>query len=396
VTTDERRLVEARIDTLLGTHPPATTATPEFWGAQYDLGLAWVQLPEGAGGLGVSPRWQVDVNRRIEESGGSVDNRFLNIIGIGMGAATLVSHGTAAQQRRWLRPMFTAEEVWCQMFSEPGAGSDVAALSTSAFREADTWIVNGQKVWTTLAHLARWGLLLARTDPDAPKHAGLTYFVVDMESAGVEVRPLYQITGEAEFNEVYLTDVAIPDDQRIGDVGQGWTVAMTTLMNERVAIGSNVIPRGSGAIAHALAAWDRSSERDPADRDRLIAYWIEAEALRLTTIRAGEAARMGTPGPEGSTAKLHWAELNKAITSFAVDLLGAGGMTYPSGYRFVRPDVASTRTPDVHKAYLRARANSIEGGTSEIMKNILGERVLGLPGEPRVDKNIPWRDVPRS
>jgi alkylation response protein AidB-like acyl-CoA dehydrogenase len=171
---------------------------------------------------------------------------------------------------------------------------------------------------------------------------------------------------------------------------------MTTLMNERVAIGSNVIPRGSGAIAHALTAWDRAPDRDPAARDQLIAYWVEAEALRLTTIRAGEAARTGTPGPEGSTAKLHWAELNKAITSFAVDLLGPAGMTYPSGYHFTRPDAGASRTPDLHKAFLRARANSIEGGTSEIMKNILGERVLGLPGEPRVDKNVPWREVPRS
>jgi alkylation response protein AidB-like acyl-CoA dehydrogenase len=393
---DERVLVEEKLEALFASHPPADTPEREFWGAQFDQGLAWVQFPEGLGGLGVSPRWQAEVNRRIEAAGGSTRNRYLNVLGIGMGAGTLLAHGTEEHQRRFLRPMFTTEEIWCQLFSEPGAGSDLAALSTTAVQEGDTWVVNGQKVWNTLAHLAKWGLLVTRTDPDVPKHAGLTYFVVDMEAEGVDVRPLYQITGEAEFNEVYFDDVHIPDSLRLGEVGEGWKVAMTTLMNERVAIGGQVSPRGSGAIAHALDAWERSSKDDPVARDRLTSLWIEAEAMRLTAIRAGEAAKTGTPGPEGSTAKLHWSDLNKTITSFAIDLLGAEGMTYPGRYDFVRPELTATRTEDPHKAFLRARANSIEGGTSEIMKNILGERVLGLPGEPRVDKNVPWRDVPRS
>jgi alkylation response protein AidB-like acyl-CoA dehydrogenase len=396
VADDERTLVEERIEALFAAHPPADTPERAFWGAQFDHGLAWVQYPEGLGGLGVAPRWQAEVNRRIEQAGGSTRNRYLNVLGIGMGAGTIMAHGTEDHQRRFLRPMFTTEEVWCQLFSEPGAGSDLAALATTAVKEGDTWVVNGQKVWNTLAHLAKWGLLVTRTDPDVPKHAGLTYFVVDMEADGVEVRPLHQITGEAEFNEVYFDDVHIPDSMRLGEVGAGWTVAMTTLMNERVAIGGQVAPRGSGAITHAIAAWERSGADDPVARDRLTALWIEAEAMRLTAIRAGEAARSGTPGPEGSTAKLHWADLNKEITSFAVDLLGPEGATYPAGYGFVRPELTATRTEDPHKAFLRARANSIEGGTSEIMKNILGERVLGLPGEPRVDKNVPWRDVPRS
>jgi alkylation response protein AidB-like acyl-CoA dehydrogenase len=396
VADDERTLVDERIAALFASHPPADTPERGFWGAQFDHGLAWVQFPEGLGGLGLAPRWQAEVNRRIEEAGGSTRNRYLNVLGIGMGAGTLMAHGTEEHQRRFLRPMFTTEEIWCQLFSEPGAGSDLAALSTTAVQEGDTWVVNGQKVWNTLAHLAKWGLLVTRTDPDVPKHAGLTYFVVDMEAEGVDVRPLHQITGEAEFNEVYFDDVHVPDSMRLGEVGAGWTVAMTTLMNERVAIGGQVAARGSGAITHALAAWERSGAGDPVARDRLTALWIEAEAMRLTAIRAGEAARSGTPGPEGSTAKLHWADLNKAITSFAVDLLGPAGATYPAGYGFVRPELTATRTEDLHKAFLRARANSIEGGTSEIMKNILGERVLGLPGEPRVDKNVPWRDVPRS
>jgi alkylation response protein AidB-like acyl-CoA dehydrogenase len=393
---EERARVDEALERLLADHPPADTPDREFWGAQFDAGLAWVQFPPGKGGLGVSPRFQTRVNEAILAAGGSVDNRRLNVLGIGMGAGTLVAHGTDEQQDRWLRPMFTMEEIWCQLFSEPGAGSDLAALGTTAVQEGDTWIVNGQKVWTTLAHLASWGLLVTRTDPDVSKHAGLTYFVVDMQGPGVDVRPLYQITGEAEFNEVYFDDARIPDDYRIGEVGQGWAVSMTTLMNERVAIGSNVPPREGGTIAHALDAWRDSDRDDPVARDELTRYWIEAEAMRLTTIRAGQNRTAGTPGPEGSTGKLHWAELNKAVTSFTMDLLGADGLTYPGGYEFTRPEATGNTTASAHKAFLRSRANSIEGGTSEIMKNILGERVLGLPGEPRTDKNIPWRDVPRS
>jgi alkylation response protein AidB-like acyl-CoA dehydrogenase len=403
--SDERARVEEAIEALLASHPPADTPERKFWGAQFDHGLAWVQHPEGLGGLDVGPRWQAEVDRCITEAGGSIRNRYLNVLGIGMGAGTLVAHTSPEFAGRFLRPMFTCEEIWCQLFSEPGAGSDLAALSTTAVREGDTWIVNGQKVWTTLAHLAKWGLLVTRTDPDVPKHAGLTYFIVDMEAEGVDVRPLHQITGEAEFNEVYFDDARVPDEYRIGEVGQGWTVAMTTLMNERVAIGANVGPRGSGSIEHALAAYERrraaaaADEGDPpsdVERDRLLAHWIDAEALRLTAIRAGEARAVGTPGPEGSTMKLHWAELNQAVTAFAMDLLGPEGMTYPGGYRFTRPDQTSNRAAPPHQAFLRSRANSIEGGTSEIMKNILGERILGLPGEPRVDKNVPWREARRS
>ncbi|MDX1659565.1 MAG: acyl-CoA dehydrogenase family protein [Nitriliruptorales bacterium] len=395
-TDQQRELVDERLERLFDEHPPGETDDQEFWGAQYDLGLAWVQFPEGKGGLGVSPRFQKRVNDAIEDAGGSIENRYRNLLGIGMGAGTLIAHATEEQQDRWLRPMFTMEELWCQLFSEPGAGSDLAGLATSAEREGDEWIVNGQKVWTTLAHRSKWGMIVTRTDPDVPKHAGLTYFIVDMEADGVSVRPLYQITGEAEFNEVYFDDVHIPDENRIGEVGAGWSVAMATLMNERVAIGASVVPRGSGAIGQAVATWNERDLDDPVKRDELTRHWIAAEAQRLTAARASEARQKGTPGPEGSTAKLQWAELNKAITSFTMDLLGEEGLLYPDGYELVRPDETGTRTPSRHKAFLRARANSIEGGTSEIMKNILGERVLGLPGEPRVDKNIPWKEVPRS
>jgi alkylation response protein AidB-like acyl-CoA dehydrogenase len=308
----------------------------------------------------------------------------------------VVTHGTDAQKHRYLRPLFTGEEVWCQLFSEPGAGSDVAGLATRAVLDGDEWLLNGQKVWTTLAHISRWGMLLARTDPDLPKHKGLTYFVVDMQAPGVEVRPLRQITGEAEFNEVYLTDVRIPDTERLGDVGEGWRVSLTTLMNERVSIGGAIAPRNAGPIGEALRLWAaRPAEaRDPVLRDHLVQLWVEAEINRLTNLRASQNRQQGTPGPEGSTAKLAFAELNKRIYEFCLNLKGAGGMLYGS-YEMTRPETAMG-FDTVQKAFLRARANSIEGGTSEIMRNILGERVLALPGDVRADKDLPWSKVPRS
>jgi alkylation response protein AidB-like acyl-CoA dehydrogenase len=386
--------VDALVDELIAECPPGKTDDIEFWGAQYDKGLAWAWHPEGFGGLGLERRHQTRVNRRLEEAGASIENRYTNLLGIAMGAGVLDAHATDEQKRRWLRPMFTTEEIWCQLFSEPGAGSDVAGLATRAVRDGDEWVVNGQKVWTTLAHLAKWGMVVTRTDPNAPKHQGLTYFVIDMEAPGVEVRPLYQITGEAEFNEVFFNDVRIPDENRIDAVGAGWRVAVTTLMNERVAIGGSAIPRESGYIGQAVEVWRETGEGDLVLRDRLLELWAEAEAARLTALRANELASAGIPGPEGSTGKLAWANLNKEITAFTVELLGLDGTLYPGGYELRRPERIAQHEP--HKAFLRTRANSIEGGTSEIMLNILGERVLGLPGEPRVDKDVPWVEVPRG
>ena len=311
-----------------------------------------------------------------------------------MAAQTVYAHGTDEQRHRYLKPLFTGEEIWCQLFSEPGAGSDVAALSTRAVRDGDEWVVNGQKVWTTLAHVARWGLLVARTDPDQPKHKGMTYFVVDMTAPGVEVKPLRQITGDAEFNEVFFTDVRIPDNERLGDIGEGWRVALTTLMNERVAIGSGVAPRGSGPIAEAVKLYQERRAGDEAMRDRLMSLWVAVEVTRLTNLRAAENRRRGTPGPEGSTGKLAFAELNKQVYELCMELLGAEGMLYGS-YEIER-SASAMQSKTLQQAFLRARANSIEGGTSEIMRNILGERVLGLPGDVRVDKELPWSQVPRS
>jgi alkylation response protein AidB-like acyl-CoA dehydrogenase len=391
VDADERRVNEA-VERLLAEHPPASTDERSFLEAQYDLGLAWVHFPEGQGGLGVTPKLQRTVIQRVSEAGGPIGGTK-NPIGYGMCAPAVQVHGSD-EQRTMLRSLFSNEHIWCQMFSEPGAGSDVASLAMKAERDGDEWIVNGQKVWTTLAHISSYGLVIARTDPDVPKHRGITAFIVDMKAPGVEVRPLRQMTGEAEFNEVYLTDVRIPDSMRVDEPGRGWAVSITTLMNERVSIGGGTPPKGSGPIGQLVETWHEFGGDDPVQRDAVTQLWVQAEVNRLTNIRASQLRTAGTPGPEGSVAKLAMAELNKAIYSLALDLMGPAGMLYDS-YEFVRPRHALF-SDDMYKNFLRARANSIEGGTSEVLRNIIGERVLGLPGDVRVDKELPWKDVPRS
>jgi alkylation response protein AidB-like acyl-CoA dehydrogenase len=353
-----------------------------------------VHFPIGDGGLDRSRKLQGLIYERLGAAGAPI-LVGRNPIGYGMVAPTIVTHGSEDQRRRYLRPLFTCEHIWCQLFSEPGAGSDVASLSTGVIRDGDEWIANGQKVWTTLAHRSSYGMLLARSDPAAEKHKGLTYFVVDMHAPGVEVRPLRQMTGDAEFNEVFFTDVRIPDDERLGEVGEGWHAALTTLMNERVSIGGFVGHRGSGPIGTALRLWDERADKDPARRDRLVRLWIESEAHRMTSMRAAANSRNGTPGPEGSTGKLHFAELNQRIYELCLELQGPEGMLYDS-YEMRRPEIAGGTGGIVPRLFLRSRANSIEGGTSEVMRNILGERVLGLPGDVRVDKGRPWSEVPRS
>lgn len=394
LTSDEQRVSDL-IDDLLAAFPPASTDPKIFLGEQYDRGLAWVHFPEGNGGLGLSPKLQKTINERIFAAGGP-NPMYRNPIGYGMCGPTVAVWGSDAQKTRYLRPMFTGEEIWCQLFSEPGAGSDFAGLSARGVQDGEEWIVNGQKVWTTLAHLSKWGLLVVRTDSEAVKHAGLTAFVVDMEGPGVEVRPLRQMTGEAEFNEVYFTDTRIPVAEMLGQPGDGWRVSLTTLMNERVSIGGTIPPRGSGPIANLIKVWQDlpAERRNPATLDEVMKLWSRAEVLRLTNIRANQMRKMGDPGPEGSIGKMASADLNKDIYSLVVDLLGADGMLYGS-YEMVRPETAMG-ADTLQKAFLRSRANSIEGGTTEVMKNILGERVLGLPGDVRVDREIPWSQVPRN
>ncbi|SPE63720.1 Acyl-CoA dehydrogenase [Streptomyces netropsis] len=390
-----------RVADLLAAHDPATTDRLDFLRARFDAGLAWIHFPEGLGGLG-APRALQQVVDQALEAAGAPDNAPRRIgIGLGMAAPTLLRHGTDAQRRRFLRPLWTGEEVWCQLFSEPGAGSDLAALATRATRDGDGdgkgagWIVDGQKVWTSQAHLARWGILLARTDPDLPKHRGITYFVCDMTDPGVDVRPLRQITGEAEFNEVFLTGVRIPDTHRLGEVGEGWQVARTTLMNERVAIGGARVPRESGMIGLVADTWRRRPELRTHDlHQRLLRLWVDAEAARLTAERLGRRLALGHPGPEGSGMKLAFARLNQEISGLEVELLAEDGLGYDD-WTLTRPELVDFTGRDAGYRYLRAKGNSIEGGTSEVLLNIIAERVLGLPPEPRTDKDAAWKDLPR-
>ncbi len=399
--TPEQEALQQAISTFLDAHPvpdPEDRAADRaFREARFDAGLAVVNFAEGHGGQGLDASLQGLVEERFDQAG-AADHTARNVIGLGMALPTIHAHGTPEQRARYLRPCFSGEEIWCQLFSEPGAGSDLAALATRAVRDGDDFVVNGQKIWTSLGHVARFGLLLARTDPDVPKHKGLTYFLLDMTSPGVEVRPLRQLTGEAEFNEVYFTDVRVPAGQVLGEVGGGWRVAMTTLANERVSLGARPAERGTGPIGQLMAVYReaaRAGRTDAATTEQVMLLWTRAEAARLTNARA--AAQTGRePGPEGSIAKLQMAELNKAIYEVCVNLSGPAGLLIDH-YDEIAPDFASVHGgADVRKAYLRSLANSIEGGTSEVLRNILGERVLGLPGEPRVDRDIPWKDVPRS
>ncbi|MEO5723575.1 MAG: acyl-CoA dehydrogenase family protein [Ilumatobacteraceae bacterium] len=392
--------VTAAIDKFLADHDPRLTDPVEFRGARYDNGLAWVHFATGFGGMNARPELNRLVERRMRAAGAAAQDPatfFMALAG-----PTIATWGTDEQKRRFLRPMFTGEQRWCQLFSEPGAGSDFAGLACRAVRDGDEWVVNGQKVWNTLAHLGDWGMLVTRTDPEAPKHKGMTYFALDMHTPGVEVRPLRQITGEAEFNEVYLTDARVPDDDRIGATGEGWRVSLTTLMNERTAIGSGESsgrPVRGGTAEEAVKIWKTMPDdaRTATRLDQLMRLWTRGEVGRLSNLRTAAAAKVGNPGPGGSIAKLAMAELNKDIYDFCVTLQGAAGQV-GFDYTFRRPEnlEVTGASHGIGHAFLRVRANSIEGGTSEIMRNILGEQVLGLPGEPRVDKGVPWISVPRS
>jgi alkylation response protein AidB-like acyl-CoA dehydrogenase len=388
--------IQAKVKEFLAAHDPRETPRLDFLRARYDAGLAWVHYPEGRGGLGAPRALQTVTDKAFAAAGAPSNDPANNVIGLGMAAPTILAFGSAEQQDRWLRPLWTGEEIWCQLFSEPGAGSDLASLATRAVRNDDgDWILNGQKVWTSLAHKARWAILVARTDPDVPKHQGLSYFVCDMTAPGVDVRPLRQLTGEAEFNEVFLTDVRIPDRDRIAQVGEGWKVAQGTLMNERVAIGGAGMPREGGMIGLVARAWRQHPERrSPGLHDRLVRLWADAEVARLASLRLRQQLAAGQPGPEGSAAKVTFARLNQEISGLDVELAGADGLRYDD-WSMRRPAHAEFLGRDPGFRYLRAKGNSIEGGTSEVLRNIIAERVLGLPSEPRVDKDVPWKDLPR-
>jgi alkylation response protein AidB-like acyl-CoA dehydrogenase len=334
----------------------------------YEAGWAGVSWPQEYGGRGATLVEQAIFNEEVTRTQAP---QLANVLGLAMGGPTVIAHGTEEQKQRYLAPILSAEEIWCQGFSEPESGSDLASLKTRAVREGDDWIVTGQKVWTTLAHQAKWCMLVARTDTDAAKHKGLTYFLMDMEQDAVQVRPLRQITGESEFNELFIEEARIPDENIIGGEGNGWNVAITTLMHERatLAFGLQIAVKiALGELfekARETRANGGSAAEDGLVRDRLAQLYIESEVLRLNAYRGLTAImRYGVPGPEGSLGKWHWAEVNQALTELAMDLAG--------------PRAQLNEDPWTYR-FLRARANSIEGGTTEILKNIVAERVLGLP-----------------
>jgi alkylation response protein AidB-like acyl-CoA dehydrogenase len=397
LTSDQASGLRQQVRDFLAGHDPSAMPRLEFLRARFDAGLAWVHYPAGLGGQGLPRSLQAAADAEFAVAGAPDNNPARIGIGLGMAAPTILAFGTEEQKQRWLRPLWTGEEVWCQLFSEPGAGSDLAGLATRAVRAADgeNWQVSGQKVWTSIAHAARWGLLLARTDPDVPKHAGLTYFGLDMDQPGVEVRPLRQFTGEAEFNEVFLTDAGVADTDRIGGIGEGWRVAQATLMNERVAIGGGAQPREGGMAGLAARAWREHPEaRTPGLHDRLIRLWADAEVARLAGARLRQQLAAGQPGPEGSAAKIVFARLNQDLSALELELAGADGLRYDN-WELRRPETLSFFGRGPGYRYLRSRGNSIEGGTSEILRNIIAERVLGLPAEPRTDTRVPWKDLPR-
>jgi alkylation response protein AidB-like acyl-CoA dehydrogenase len=399
MSADERAIADdlhAKIQALLDEHDPATSDPREFLGARFDAGLAWVHFPRGSGGLDLPRSFQQQVETELAAVGAPLGGGKGNGIGMGMAAPTIAAFGTEEQQRKFLRPLFTGEHFYCQLFSEPGAGSDLAAAATRAVRDGDDWIVNGQKVWTSQAQHASMAILVARTDPTVPKHQGLSYFLIDMTQPGVEVRPLRQITGEAEFNEVFLTDARVPDANRLGAEGGGWRVATTTLNNERVAIGAlSGVPREGGHIGKVTKAWrSEPALRDPAMHDEMMRLWVEAEVFRLAGERLRQQAVAGQPGPEGAGMKVAFADLAQAISGFEIELNGEAGLRYDD-WTMRRPETVDLTGRGPGYRYLRARGNSIEGGTSEILRNTISERILGLPGEHRVDKDVAWKDLNR-
>jgi alkylation response protein AidB-like acyl-CoA dehydrogenase len=343
-----------------------------------DSGWAGITWPKDSGGRGGTPSQQAIF---VEEASrlGLAPNAFA--VGIAMAGPTIIAHGTDEQRQRFLPPMQRGDEVWCQLFSEPGAGSDLAGLSTRAVRDGDEWVVNGQKVWTSGAHYSDLGILLARTDPDQPKHRGITYFLVDMRTPGIEVRPLKQMTGASHFSEVFFTDVRIPHDRILGELNGGWAVAMTTLANERTMMGGG----SSGPVAADLIALARSLRvhDDPVVRQGLAASWSRAQIMTYLGYRSRTRANQGLPpGPEASVRKIFAAWNLKGNGELALAVQGAAGMLVDGD----APDAGRWQ-----QSFLGAPSIRIAGGSDEIQRNVMGERVLGLPAEPRVDKHLPFR-----
>ena len=366
------------------------------------FGASGLVMPTWAreyGGLGVTPETASAMRAVLT----LYNLRALNPLGLNNTAAALFAYGTDEQKLRFLAPIVRNEEKWCQLFSEPGAGSDLASLATRAVRDGDEWVVTGQKVWTTWGQDADFAILLARTDPSRPKNKGITYFLVDMHQPGVDVRPLRHISGEVEFNEVFLDQARVPDFGRLGDVNDGWRVAGATLSSERQMVagaGSGGSGRvgGSGVDRLLTLAREHGLADDPMVRQRLAALWSEERIRAWTNQRVASNLAAGqTPGPAASIGKVHQAGLNQRVQAAAVDLLGAHAMAWDAGGVVAHDsDAYYESLPFEISGMLRSRANTIEGGTTEVNKNILGERVLGLPREPDAWLGKPWSEIPRS
>ncbi|MDA4108523.1 acyl-CoA dehydrogenase family protein [Mycolicibacterium holsaticum] len=389
--TDQAAEVDRRVAELLTRVDPRTTDAEVFLGEQFDAGLAYVDYPLGKGGLGFPAGLQRRVDDQLDAAG--AHRAFLrNPLGVGMLPLTLLRHGSDEQQQRYLRPAFIGEEIWCQLFSEPGAGSDLAGLSTRAVRDGAEWVVNGQKIWTSLAHKATWGMLLARTNPGLPKHDGITYFVVNMRQPGIDVRPLKQLNGQSDFNEVFLDDVRVPDTDRIDAVGKGWAVARTTLSSERAALSG----AGTGAANIGGSAVERLVElavtngrwHDPVARAQIVDLVVESTLIRLTNQRSRAALRAGrSVGAEGAATKVGAGLHNRRLQGAFLDIAGPAAMSW---------DDQAGQSRRIASGYLRAQANTIEGGASNVLRDVLAERVLGMPRDPgELPRSTPWKDIPR-
>ncbi|MGH2757881.1 MAG: acyl-CoA dehydrogenase [Actinomycetota bacterium] len=349
-------------------------AISKEWSKQlYEAGYSGLTWPKEFGGAGAPYTYQAIF---LEETARAEPPDHIGVIGLGMAGPTIIAHGTDAQKKRYLQNILSGEDVWCQGFSEPGSGSDLASLRTKAVDDGDAFVVNGQKVWSSFAHIADWCILLVRTDADAPKHEGITYLLVDMHSPGVEVRPLRQITGDPEFNEIFFNDVRVPKENLLGEVNQGWKVAMTTLLHERGTLGFaltarlEVMVRKLIELAKQTSVNGHTAAEDPLFRDRITQQWISLQGLRFTNYRALTGLmKTGVPGPEGSIAKLHWSEANQDLTKLALEIIGP----------LAQLDEDGIWNGFWQYQQLRSRGNTIEAGTSEVLRNIIAERVLGLP-----------------
>ncbi len=354
---------------------------------KYDAGWACIGWAPDFGGRGASAI--EEVIWRQEESQYDLPANFF-LIGQGMIGPTLMAWASDEDKARFLPQLASGEEVWCQLFSEPAGGSDLAALRTRAERDGDDWVINGQKIWTSGAHYSDYGVIVVRTDPTVPKHKGLSYFYIDMKAPGVEIKPIKQLTGDSDFNEVYFTDVRVSDSQRLGEVGQGWQVSLTTLMNERAAIGGS-FGQIDVSLAMSVAAEveidGRPALEDAAVRARIADWYVQEAGLKYTGYRSLTALSRGAlPGPENSIGKLVGAPKMQAMSSYLMDLLGASGA--------IADEALAAKAGIIQRAYMGAPGLRIAGGTDEIMANIIAERVLGLPQEPRLDKGIPFNEVP--